>query len=234
MAIAQLQLPGPLVVPQLDWSPLDKIGDALQRRNERERENKAFEDVVNGIGGEGTPAAPGPTAPPAASPTGPRGIRNNNFGNIKDGPFARTLPGYKGADDGGFAVFETPEHGAQAMHALLETYGRKGMRTVRDVVSRWAPASDGNDVDAYAKFVANGGDPNAEVDLSNPETRGAIAKRISMFENGVSNFDAQGRPLPMQDRVAAGAPREGERYLARCTSRARRRRRNGESHSAGG
>jgi len=210
MGIAPLQLPGPLVVPQLDWSGLDKIGDALMLRNERERQNRGFEDVVNSIGGTAQPGAPAAPGAPMQAPTGPRGIRNNNFGNIKDGAFAKTLEGYKGADEGGFAVFETPEHGAQAMHSLLDVYGRKGMKTVRDVVSRWAPASDGNDVDAYAKFVANGGDPDAPIDLSNPEVRAGMAKRMSMFENGVSNFDAQGRALPMQDRVAAGAPREGD------------------------
>jgi hypothetical protein len=214
MAIAPLQLPGPLVVPQLDWSGLDKIGDALMLRNERERQNKGFEDVVNSIGGAGgaTPGQPGAPQPgaPMQAPTVPRGVRNNNFGNIKDGPFAKTQPGYKGADDEGHAIFETPEHGAQAMHALLETYGRKGMKTIRDVTSRWAPASDGNDPDAYARFVANGGDPDAPIDLADPATRAEVAKRMSMFEVGVKNFDAQGRPIPMQDRVAAGAPREGD------------------------
>lgn len=211
MAIAPLQLPNALTVPQLDWSGLDKIGDAFMRRNERERENQAFEQVVNGIGADqpAAPAMPGTVAPGTAPPTAPRGIRNNNIGNIKDGPFAKMQAGYKGADPEGHAIFETPQHGAQAMDSLLDTYGRKGMKTVRDVVSRWAPASDGNDPDAYAKFVANGGDPDAPIDLANPDVRKGIANRMAMFEVGVNNVGPNGTS-PLQDRVAAGAPREGD------------------------
>jgi hypothetical protein len=217
MAIAPLQLPGPLVVPQLDWSGLDKVGDAFMRRNQIERENKAFEDVVAGVGGPETPAqpgAPGAVPPGTAQPTAPRGLRNNNFGNIKDGPFAKTMPGYVGADEGGFARFESPAHGAAAMDSLLDIYGRKGAKSINDVISRWAPASDGNNVGEYAKFVANGGDPNAPLDLSNPESRAAIAKRMTMFENGIGGFSGD-KPVLLADRAAAGAPREGDQtYLA--------------------
>src|SRR5215470_15476174 len=155
MAIAPLQLPGPLVVPQLDWSGLNMIGDALMKRNERERENQQFAAAVNELSGPSSSAVNatrGAVAPGTAPPTEPRGIRNNNFGNIKDGPFARSLPGYVGADEGGFARFETPAHGNAAMDSLLDNYGRKGAKTITDVISRWAPASDGNDVGAYAKF----------------------------------------------------------------------------------
>lgn len=190
MGINPLQLPGPLVVPQVDWSGLNQIGDAIQRRNEREREAQAFSGLVDAIPTRGdAPAAGQPAMTPGQLP---RGLRNNNPGNIEDGPLAKSLPGYKGSD-GRFAIFDTPDNGMNAMDALLTSYGRRGHKTVRDVISRWAPANDGNNVENYARYAGNG-DPDSAIDLSNAEQRRELAKRMARFENGIT----------------AGAPREGE------------------------
>jgi len=120
MAIAPLQLPGPLIVPQLDFSPLDKIGDAYVKNQERQREAAAFGGLVESIPTRGEPtmpiAVPGaprsstssyqripgyePSTASAGPPGGqlPRGLRNNNPGNIEDGALAKSLPGYAGSD----------------------------------------------------------------------------------------------------------------------------------------
>jgi len=115
----------------------------------------------------------------------PRGIRNNNPGNIEDGPFARSIPGYAGSD-GRFAKFETPEGGQAAMDRLLESYGRRGLNTPASIIGRWAPANDGNPVNNYSRYVAEGVgvDPTAQLDLSDPNVRRAVAERIAQFENG--------------------------------------------------
>jgi hypothetical protein len=196
--VAPLQLPGPLVVPMVDWSGLNQIGDALMRKGERQREAEAFGGLVEAIPTRGEPpqTAPGgqPGGPPSGPPGGvlPRGLRNNNPGNIEDGPLAKSLPGYKGSD-GRFAIFETPEHGLGAMDALLTSYGRRGLKTVGEVIGRWAPKTDGNNVDTYSRFVSPTGDPNAPIDLSDPAQRKQLIGKMAIFENGMH----------------AGAPREG-------------------------
>jgi len=63
----------------------------------------------------------------------PLGLRTNNPGYIPDGGVAKALPGYKGAE-GGFAAFETPDHGLGAMDALLTSYGRRGIKTGGELV----------------------------------------------------------------------------------------------------
>jgi hypothetical protein len=68
----------------------------------------------------------------------PRGIRNLNFGNIEDGPFAQGLPGYAGTD-GRFAKFDSPDNGLNAIDTLLAGYGKRGINNVNGVVQRWAP-----------------------------------------------------------------------------------------------
>jgi hypothetical protein len=191
MAISPLQLPGPLVVPPVDWSGLNQIGNALMRRGERQREAEAFGGLVEAIPTRGEP----PQTAPGGQPSGgqlPRGLRNNNPGNIEDGPLAKSLPGYKGSD-GRFAIFETPEHGLGAMDALLTSYGRRGLKTVGEVIGRWAPKGDGNNVDAYSRFVSSAGDPNETIDLSDPAQRKRLIGKMAIFENGMH----------------AGAPREG-------------------------
>src|SRR5215475_347229 len=143
MAINPLQLPGPLVVPQVDFTPLTQIGMRIGDHRRQQAEAEAFGGLLDAIP-DRPERLPGAAAP-AVAPGGqlPRGLRNNNPGNIEDGPFAKALPGYKGSD-GRFAVFETPEHGLNAMDQLLTAYGRRGLKTVGEVIGRWAPASDNN------------------------------------------------------------------------------------------
>jgi hypothetical protein len=192
--VAPLQLPGPLVVPPVDWSGLNQIGDALMRRGERQREAEAFGGLVEAIPTRGEP----PQTAPGGQPGGPRGLRNNNPGNIEDGPLAKSLPGYKGPEpgEGRFATFDTPENGLNAMDALLTSYGRRGLKTVSEITSRWAQKSSkdpNNDPVAYARFVSPNGDPNAPIDLSDPVQRKQLIGKMAFFENGMH----------------AGAPREG-------------------------
>ena len=114
----------------------------------------------------------------------PASIRNNNPGNIEDGSFARSIPGYKGTD-GRFAVYDSPEAGNAAHATLLGSYGRKGLNTVEGVVGRWAPPSE-NNTGAYAKFVAQrlGVDPRAPHDMNDPKVLSSMAAAMAEHENG--------------------------------------------------
>lgn len=62
-----------------------------------------------------------------------RSVRNNNPGNIEDGHFARSQPGYLGGD-GRFARFVSPQAGQNAQVALLRTYLGRGQTTIRSII----------------------------------------------------------------------------------------------------
>ena len=89
-----------------------------------------------------------------------RGIRNNNPGNIRHGDdwdgLAKVQP------DPAFCLFTTPEYGIRAMARVLTNYQRRhGIKTVRGIITRWAPPKE-NDTDAYVDHVAQvvGVDPD--------------------------------------------------------------------------
>ena len=42
----------------------------------------------------------------------------------------------------GFQQFSSPEEGIAAANKNLEAYGKKGINTLRGVISRWAPPSE--------------------------------------------------------------------------------------------
>src|SRR5262249_54851790 len=86
----------------------------------------------------------------------------------------------------------------------LASYGRKGINTVSGVVARWAPASDGNNTNNYAGFVARklGVDPNAPIDLSNPAVRQKLIPAMSGFE-GQSFTPQQQSALPVEGASSA-------------------------------
>lgn len=119
--------------------------------------------------------------------TVPRGIRNNNPGNIE-----RTGERWLGmaADQSGdprFVVFEAPEWGIRAICRIIRTYvQRHGKKTLREIVSTWAPPTE-NHTGAYIGFVAAraGLDParDAVDPLRHAHMRPIVEAIISM-ENG--------------------------------------------------
>ena len=85
----------------------------------------------------------------------PRGIRNNNPLNIR--LTATRWVGMRAKqEDKGFCQFNSMAYGWRAAFMLLFSYYHKhGLKTVRDIISRWAPPSDGNDTEAYIKRVVD-------------------------------------------------------------------------------
>lgn len=82
--------------------------------------------------------------------------RYNNPGNIKFGKFARASGaiGRGWGSHGGHAVFPTYAVGHAAKKKLLFTPVRKYYNyTLRDAISLYAPASDNNRPDIYARFI---------------------------------------------------------------------------------
>lgn len=109
-------------------------------------------EPVYGAKGTNTKTANKATGQPTGQGTS-RGGRNNNPGNIRDGEFAKNQPGYVGSD-GAFAIFDTPENGAAAQQALLQSYLNNGFNTPESIINRWAPSSE-NDVNGYLNFITN-------------------------------------------------------------------------------
>lgn len=156
---------------------------------------------------------PAASSPPVTPPMGnvgaamssasdaslPRGFRNNNPGNIEDGTFARSQPGYSGSD-GRFAKFASMDNGTGAMGTLLDSYNKRGLNTVNGIINRWAPSSDGNNVSAYAANVSKqlGIGPDDPIP---PEMKSRLVAAMALHENG--------RPLPQSSAAPASAPQTG-------------------------
>lgn len=146
---------------------------------------------------------PGPSPrqamPSPQAPRQPRGIRNNNEGNLKDGPFARRQPGYQGADPGGFAIFATPDAGRAAQESLLRS-NYAGM-TLGQIVNRYAPPGPENSPESVANYLGHlSGRTGLGVnDVVPAEQMGSIAAAMREFENGY----AGGAPAQM---TGAGDP----------------------------
>jgi len=71
MAISQLQLPGPIRDPQIDWSRLDAIGDTIARGRAEARDTEGLVGMVDTLPTRGAGVmgqAPAPAARPDAAP----------------------------------------------------------------------------------------------------------------------------------------------------------------------
>ena len=87
-----------------------------------------------------------------------RGIRNNNPLNIRlssDKWQGQVLP-QRGSGEGAFCQFYSIEWGWRAAFVILcrTYYGKYGLKTIRDLVSRWAPAKE-NNTEAYIRHVSD-------------------------------------------------------------------------------
>lgn len=121
-----------------------------------------------------------------------RGIRNNNPGNIDYVPANKwrgQLPPNPVIEKR-FARFDTPENGIRALAKLLLTYQAKhGLKTVAQVIGRWAPATE-NNTKAYAEAVskAMGVTSYANIDLRSPAMLTPMVTAIIQHENGYNPY----------------------------------------------
>ena len=133
----------------------------------------------------------------------PRGIRNNNPLNIRlssDKWQGQINPSGNGNVNGNgnnsspkgdaeFVQFYTMEYGWRAAFVILcrTYYGKYGLKTIRDIVSRWAPAKE-NNTEAYIRHVSDytGISPNKV--LGSPQEHPTqwllIGYAMAVVENG--------------------------------------------------
>lgn len=116
----------------------------------------------------------------------PRGIRNNNPGNIRI-----TKDRWKGLSpvqaDRDFFQFTEMKWGYRALLRTLQNYRRRhGCQSIKDFISRWAPATEnrtGNYIAAVCKKLQV---PSTYCpDVDDRGTMCAMAAAISEVENGV-------------------------------------------------
>ena len=126
-----------------------------------------------------------------------RGERNNNPGNLN-------FVGQAGASlekpGGRFAKFETAYDGLRAMARQLTLYAQRGINTVEGIISTWAPSSE-NNTGAYVNAIASklGVDPNAALNLQNPQVLSQLMDGIIRHENGRNIY-----PSELVSRAAGG------------------------------
>lgn len=77
-----------------------------------------------------------------------RGIQNNNPGNLRKNAYK----GFLRVDKDGYAIFDTMENGIRAIRRQLQTNYSRGLDTIEETISSWAPANE-NDTPAYIAFV---------------------------------------------------------------------------------
>jgi len=116
--------------------------------------------------------------------TTPRGIRNHNPGNIRHGSPWQGLADKQ--PDTAFATFKSAAYGIRALARTLITYQDKyGLRTIRQIIGRWAPPKE-NDTNAYVRAVTaqTGRQANARLDLQTYTDLRAVTEAIIRHENG--------------------------------------------------
>ncbi|HBP6159309.1 TPA: structural protein [Pseudomonas aeruginosa] len=137
-------------------------------------------------------------------PNPPRGIRNFNPGNIRHAKGTRWQGMSANQNDSAFVQFTGPQWGIRAIARTLITYQDKhALRTIRQIISRWAPPSE-NNTESYIRQVAArvGVAPDARIDVYDYRTMRTLVEAIVRHENGPG-------PLPEGSWYGEGLINEG-------------------------
>lgn len=120
-----------------------------------------------------------------------RGLRNNNPLNIRENQ--RTDYEWEGEAaidlDADFEVFTSPEYGIRAAVKIFNSYRRRGVVTLEQIVSTWAPSSENNTA-AYVQSVARNTGFAASDEMTAMHYPALIAAMIK-HENGMQPFSME-------------------------------------------
>lgn len=127
--------------------------------------------------------------PAVSYDTSKRGYRNNNPLNIRI-----SSNNWKGeirpSTDGSFCQFTTMAYGFRAAMVCIRTYIRKyNLKTIQEIINRWAPWEDGNNPTRYAQRVINTWpetftSKDFEIDYTNAEHMTKLVYAMAIVENG--------------------------------------------------
>jgi hypothetical protein len=111
---------------------------------------------------------------------GDRAWRNNNPGNVRPGAIARAngaIGQECNGDYGCMAVFPDRVTGEAAQEALLrDSYGG---RTIRQMISAYAPPRDGNDTEGYIRYVTRRTGLDENTVLVSRDARGRTVDHVA-------------------------------------------------------
>ena len=116
----------------------------------------------------------------------PRGLRNCNPPNIRKTGRRPWLGEVRPGQDAQFCQFQDMAHGYRAAMRLLQNYQRLyGLRTLRQIISRWAPPSE-NDTRGYINTVCylTKWDAERALQLKQKEQMIPLVSAMSQVENG--------------------------------------------------
>lgn len=119
-----------------------------------------------------------------------RGYINKNPGNIR--PDGKQWVGeVPKSTDKEFKQFTSMPYGYRAMFVNLKGYFARGLNTIEQIISAWAPSKDGNNTKAYIAFVSKKtGIPSDKVLSFDTATARKLVAAISQQENGIpANMD---------------------------------------------
>lgn len=119
----------------------------------------------------------------------PRGLRNNNPGNIRWISLAgKRWQGMLRDDGSGYAVFDSVQNGVRALAKELLLDEQRGLKTIRAIISNWAPANENNTA-AYVAAVARALNLGADVNFSVAARLVDLTAAIIQHENGVQPYN---------------------------------------------
>ena len=125
----------------------------------------------------------------------PRGIRNNNPTNIEWSASTQWQGLASPPSDGRFARFTDPQWGLRATLVILRNYQKRGLTTLRQMVSTWAPSVE-NNVENYLGVLVKytGLRESSTVDLTDKDLvikllRGMVRVECGAAPKGTANGD---------------------------------------------
>lgn len=128
--------------------------------------------------------------------TTPRGYRNNNPLNIRYNP-ANEWKGKKLPNtDGVFEQFVSMEYGYRAAIYLIKKYINSGVRTVSEIISKWAPTTENNTAGYINRVCNTTGFTPGDI-ISRKEQIIPLVYAMAIVENGTAI-------LPDYNEIEAG------------------------------
>ena len=120
----------------------------------------------------------------------PRGLRNHNPLNIrKSGDKWQGMAAQQ--TDGSFVTFVSNAYGYRAAFKCLRTHMKRGKMNINDLIKVWAPASDGNNTEAYTRQVVNMTGLSRFVTLywTDEESMVSLVHAMAIVENGMKYLE---------------------------------------------
>lgn len=156
--------------------------DSMLLRGEQ-GDNSALQGAKNMLNHGGTATG--------ASQGGPR-VGSGTIAEDLHNPLNLKRVGANGRDRGAYENFASDADGFRGAANQLRIYQTKyGLKTPRQMVQRWAPASDGNNHKTYFQNMAAAGltDIDAPIDVNNPRQMAMLTKAMAMLTKAMATAE---------------------------------------------